>query len=306
MSPVTSFFAVACGILALSVVNLSVGPIITKKIGTGWGLVNCQYYQDQYDENKSGYDDDQKKNSEWTISRCNNRKSMYIMEYISFIFNMVIGFICSLIGLYGFQKEVLPKTGIIGMVCGVFGFILTLIYVIYNGIVYTNYYGDGESPSPIYKRDGEGAFAELDETGKQYECYYFNDYGDVRALYAKYSDLIKSQYNYNYKLDKSFKEDYEKGNCTLTPVSSRCSTDKYLPLDYNYSYPSIMCQKLYYHDRVFDDYSNYDISSRFLSVLLLSIVTLLCYCFLIFSAFKLSKDPSQISNDTSLLAKPPS
>ena len=307
MSPMTSFFAVACGILALSIINLSVGPIISKTIGTGWGLVNCQMIEDEYDEEKYNINNITKTIMEYGIDRCNNWKSMYNMEYTSFIFNLIIGFACSLIGLYGFQKEALPKTGIIGMVCGVLGFILTLIYVIFNGIVYTNYFGDGENDDAILKRDGEGAFAELDETGTQYECYYFKENGDLLDLVAKYSDLIKSQYNYNYKLDKSFKEEYHKANCKYPGAISECIDQKYIRTIYNYtSNPTITCQKLYFNEEEFDDYRNYDISARFLAVLLLSIGILLCYCFLIFSAFKQFKESSEISNDTSLLAKPPS
>ena len=234
-----------------------------------------------------------KKDYEYDISNCSNKKAMYNMEYTSFVFNMAIGFICVLLGLYGFQKEVLPKTGIIGMALGALGFILTLIYVIYNGIVYTNYY-----TREIYKRDGDGAFAEFNEEVQQYECYYFSDYGDTRALYAKYSDLIKSQYNYNYDLDKSFQEDYEKGNCTANSYITSC-TSEYIPNIQGpyYYYDNYgnrhICNKFYYHrNNEFTTYNNYDISARFLTVLLLSIVILLCYCGLIFFGFNLSKPPS--------------
>ena len=296
MTPVSNFFAISCAILALSVVNLSIGPIVNKKVGTSWDQGRCEYYSDLYANAKKSnpnMDEETKKNYEYTISDCSNKKAMYNMEYTSFVFNMAIGFICVLLGLYGFQKEVLPKTGIIGMALGALGFILTLVYVIYNGVVYTNYY-----TSEIYKRDGDGAYAEFNEEVQQYECYYFSDYGDTRALYAKYSDLIKSQYNYNYDLDNSFNEDYEKGNCTLNSYISSC-TSEYIqnipnPIEYYDYYGSKhTCSKLYYHrSSEFTTYSNYDISARFLTVLLLSIVILLCYCGLIFFGFNLSKPPS--------------
>ena len=96
-----------------------------------------------------------KERRESKIRKCRNEQAMYNMEHTSIAFNGVIGFICVLFGLYGLQKELIPKTGIIGIVCGVIGLILTLVYVIYNGVVYTNYYDDDD----IYKVDGDGAFA---------------------------------------------------------------------------------------------------------------------------------------------------
>ena len=84
------------------------------------------------------------------------------MEYTSFIFNVVIGFVCGLLGLLhqlGLKPQFISKTGLIGLGCGVIGFVLSFVYVIYNGIVYTNYY-DNEF---IYKMDRFGAFAELND-----------------------------------------------------------------------------------------------------------------------------------------------
>lgn len=46
------------------------------------------------------------------------KKGMYDMEYASFIFNIVIGFVCALLGLlhlFDTKKEMVPKTGLIGL-----------------------------------------------------------------------------------------------------------------------------------------------------------------------------------------------
>ena len=45
------------------------------------------------------------------------------------------------------------------------------------------------------KIDEDAAYAKLE--GDKYKCIYFNGINDEEALYAKFSDLIKSQYNYN-------------------------------------------------------------------------------------------------------------
>ena len=86
---------------------------------------------------------------------------------------------------------------------------------------------------------------------------------------------------------------------TETVVSS-CKYE-YIPRLINYTeYKdnrtiSHTCSKLYFledSDYRFEDFYNYDLSARFLTVLLLSIITLLCYCGLLFSGFKLPKGPS--------------
>jgi len=293
MSPGANFFVVSCAILIFSIINLSIGPIINKVIlydyedEVFWGQLNCAKKSDDYEDKKKSnpsMSEETKKKNEIAIRKCRNRKAMYNMEYTSFIFNIFIGFVCVLLGLYGLQKEIIPKTGFIGMGCGIVGFILTFVYVIYNGVVYTNYYD-----SKIYKIDGDGAFAEYDEDKNAYECFYYKK-NDTDSIYAKYCDLIKSQYNYNYDLMASFTENPEKKGCRGKYYPTDCSIKEYIEDRVSYG-NGAYCSKLYYR-KSFDNYTNYDLSARFLTVLLLSIIILLCYCGLIFSGFMLSKEQS--------------
>ena len=284
MSAGANFFVVSCVILIFSIINLSIGPVINRQL-TNYGNSNCKKKVDDYDDAKEKNPDmseEEKKEKELDIRRCRNRKAMSNMEYTSFIFNIFISFVCVLLGLYGLQKETIPKTGYIGMGCGIVGLILTLVYVIYNGVVYTNYY----SSSNIYKVDGDGAFAEYDEEKNGYECFYYKK-DDTEGIIAKYSDLIKSQYNYNYDLKKSFQTP-EKILCIGSPSS--CKSNEYINGRQSYG-EGLYCTKLYY-SQSFENYTNYDLSARFLTVLLLSILILLCYCGLIFSGFMLSKEQS--------------
>ena len=292
MSPGANFFVVSCAILIFSIINLSIGPIINKVIttdsedGVFWGQLNCAKKSDDYEDKKKSnpsMSEEKKKKEEIKIRKCRNRKAMYNMEYTSFIFNIFIGFVCVLLGLYGLQKEIIPKTGFIGMGCGIVGFILTFVYVIYNGVVYTNYYN-----TEIYKVDVDGAFAEYDEDKNAYECFYYKK-NDTDSIYAKYCDLIKSQYNYNYDLTNSFNLDPEKKACS-DKYPSICRKNEYIEGRIPYG-DSAYCRKLYYKN-TFNNYTNYDLSARFLTVLLLSIIILLCYCGLVFSGFMLSKEQS--------------
>lgn len=296
MGPGQNFFVVSCTVLVLATINMGVGPIMNKKLGKGWGLLNCAQISDIYEEYKTenpSMTEKDKEEWEYEIRHCKQKKVMYNMEYTSFIFNMVIGFICVIIGLYGIQKKVIPNSGLIAAACGVVGFTLTLVYVIYSMIVYTKHY---EQNSYVYKRDSDGSFAKLD--GELYKCLYFKKEGDVKALYAKYSDLIKSQYNYNKKLTDSFVNVREKnstyGLCvTSNSVVKSCSQAGYINSTgyfyINENNEAKPCSKLYYKNLI-DNFTNFDRSARILAALISSILILLCYCALLFSGLMLSKE----------------
>ena len=291
MSPATNFFICACAILVFTIINVSIGPMINK-YNSNWALANCAKLEDEYESDKKdnpNMDDDTKEEKEIEIRECKNKKAMHNMEYTSCIFNVVISFICILLGIHGLQKEVIPKTGMIGMGCGVVGFILTFVYVIYNGVVSTNYHPPSSSSyNTCYKTDGDGAFAELD--GNYYKCFYFNKKGDTDAIIAKYVDLVKSQYNYNKDLDDEFKKEGLKKSCEATKDTVlSCAKDEYITSTKKHD--GKQCPYLYYHYG-YTDYNNRDIGSRFLTLLILSIFILLCYCGLIFSGFMIMKETS--------------
>ena len=294
MSAGINFFVCSCAILALAIVNINVGPSINHKV-TNWASNNCKKLSDEFETKKEKNPDMSEKDielAEKKIRQCRNTKAMYEMEYAAFITNIGIGFICVILGLYGIKKEIMPKSGLVGMIFGIAGFCLTIVYVVFNGIVYTNYY-----EIEIYKRDGDAAFAELD--GERYKCLYFNKENDTDALIAKYSDLIKSQYNYNNDLYESFNDDAhpEKSQCISTEANIKsCAIKGYLEIEKYYIINKEMkrCEKLYYYyksdGKLFNDYIFYDKSARFLTALIMSLLTILCHVGLAFSGFMIFKE----------------
>jgi hypothetical protein len=280
------------------------------------GTMNCAQLQDNYDDAKKGTltDEAKKYGHEWYIKRCKNGKAMHDMEYTSFIFDIVIGFVCSLIGLlhlFELKKDLVSTTGLIGLVCGVVGFVLTFVYVIFNGLVYTQYYDDR-----IIKTDGDGIFAELE--GDKYKCKYFDEEGNTHALIAKYSDLGKKQYNYNKDLFESYKADevkncrvskgcdpnsYDDPNDYLSCVASSgtnsiftiCAKESYTPITGQFTYTSngnsVKCQNLYVY---YNEYgiTNKDKSDRFLTALILSLIVCLANIGLALFGFLLFRNPS--------------
>ena len=146
----------------------------------------------------------------------------------------------------------------------------------------------------------KGAVAELISAEEyKYKCLFFNKENDTDALRAKFSDLIKSQYNYNKDLIDSFdsKSHPEKFECTVSGCSCSiaCEKNEFWVNDKVYFTEQIdhICQKLYFNydfDSPFITDSNYDVSARFLTVLIFSIFILLCHCGLICSGFMLMKE----------------
>ena len=142
------FFCIACALLIFSIITICVAPIINGNlIGSGWGNQNCKIYSDYHkhiddDSSYSGTTKDQylkffKKGK----NLCNRQKAMYGLEYASFISDLILGFICALLSLFhyfGVGKDFIKITGIIGFASGIIGFVLTLIYIIYSGYIFTH------------------------------------------------------------------------------------------------------------------------------------------------------------------------
>ena len=290
------FFFCACVILVLTIINLSIGPIVSGRVGSDWGTLNIamhkDYYKDQKDSGVKG--DDLKYGAKYNLDMVTRMKGMHDMEYTSFIFDIVIGFICGLLGLlhhFEVKKDFVVKTGLIGLGCGIVGFVLTFVYVIFNGLVYTKYY---DSDDILYKRDSEGAFAEL-KNGK-YECIYYDKPLNDYALYAKYSDLIKKQYNYNKDLYNEYKTTTtEFHNCRVNPDNCENNDGKITgPINYYPYDTSKICQKLYDSNTpYFDDFRNKDKSQRFLTSLILSLFVCLANIGLAIFGFLLFRTPGE-------------
>ena len=304
MSKGLIFFCCACAILLFTIINISVGPIVSGKVGDdrvqirnpdhfetllnidfSWGTANCQYFSDLYDKAKKIIDGDVLKYFyEWGKNECYRKKGMHDMEYTSFIFNAVIGFVCGLLGLlhlFDVKKEYVSKTGMIGLICGFIGFVFSFVYVILNGLVYTTYY-DHNGISPIYKRDSDGVFAEF--KNDQFECIYYDSTYNVHALYAKYSDLIQKQYNYDKDLIESYKKHSNDG-CTASPTGCENNDGKIIG--------NTDCKKLYANDynSIGQYIINKDISDRFLTTLLLSLFVCLANIGLAIFGFLLFRTP---------------
>ena len=303
------FFCCSCFILVLTIVNLSIGPIISGKASTylgeqgNWGTLNCKGAKDAWDadkDNPNTNEDQEKYTTKYQYDTCQRAKGMHDMEYTAFIFDIVIGFICGLLGLlhlFDLKKDFVSNTGLIGLICGVIGFVLTLVYAIFNGLVYTTVYvDDWIADDPIYKRDGDLAFAEKD--GNDYKCLYFDKVENGRAKYAKISDLGKKQYNYDKDMIKDWVTHTSCTDDNSDTYIDMCATkEKLTSTDFGASFSG--CQMLYVGSNAIMDSNgnsrlgleNKDLSDRFLTSLILSLFVCLASIGLALFGFLLFRTP---------------
>jgi len=273
------------------------------------GTLNCEKKKDELDDAKDqpGVNDDViKYYYEYSYNACQRKKGMHDMEYTAFIFDIVIGLICGLLGLlhiFEVKKDFVSNTGLIGIICGVIGFVLTFVYVIFNGLVYTTVYAgtidiSTGSIDGVLKRDEDYAIAEKD--GDTFKCLYFDNQANFFSAFAKFSDLGKKQYNY----DKDIKDDVQNGKipsvCIDTDTDNnggnfafKCAQREKLRITgYITSLISQGCQKIYIKSvRSNDGIENKDLSDRFLTTLILSLFVCLASIGLALFGFLLFKTP---------------
>lgn len=303
MNILRCLFICSCLLLIFGGINYTISPIMTaEKYGfeASWHASNCKKESDnlkELEKNSDKYDPDNYKiiheTYSYNLNYCSMRVATFTFEHISFNFNVIIGFVCFLIGLFSTQEKKIPQSHLIGMGCGIIGFLLSLIYAILLGVLLTQYYPSNS----IYKRDSEGAIAENAGTDG-FRCYYSGSKGERKPFYAKFFDFVKSQYHYNKELTDSY-ENEGKNDCTLSKSTysiQKCADEQYLKLSSRYD----KCAKLYYNDGIHERSSsnpkNYDylidIAIKMLLSFLISLLLLPIYGALIFSSLNLNKEQS--------------
>ena len=218
------FFLCASAVLILSTITICVAPIINGFLSQDWGNPNCQKFSDEYDywkgEIKEPTEEDQKRLDELkkSIGICKRQKAMNALEYSSLICDIILGGICAILGLLHsleIGKTIEKKTGLIGIIAGTIGFIITILYVIFSGYIFTN---DRTEQEKLFENH-----AYLKWNGYNYVPPYDLDKADKNPdiIYATYSELGQKQYNYDSDLLKTY------------PEYINCQDDGYNPSDKN-------------------------------------------------------------------------
>ena len=276
----TLFLILSGAIVIFSIICICSGPIINGVIPLAgyWRTENCKqksdYYKDAKDKN---LDKDTIETRKKARNKCNREKAMYGLEYSSLIIDVICGFVCTILGLlhyFDIGKPFEKVTGIIGLATGIIGFVLTLVYIIYSGYIFTkDPYEDG---SKIYKTNGDWIYAKY-ENGKGYKCLFYKK-KNADSIYAKYSDLGKKQYNYNKEKEKDSSDttsnlyrcsyiNFGAGQGDYLPIN--CGSAEYIAL------PEIPnCESLY--GRYYDSISHKYLFDRWTTTIIFSCFIIVC------------------------------
>ena len=206
MNKILIFFIISTIVFFLSIIVLCLSPIINnvniKSYGwnfSSWRTLNCELFDDKQD-----YDYiliDEYYSLERDKNLCRRKKAMHDLEYAALIINLFIGFLCSNLSMFQYfkcGKKISKNLGLIGLISGFCGFILTLVYVCFNGYILTN---DAAYDGKIYKKFSNGA--KYKYISGKYITAYEDNYKDD-GEYIKYKDLGDKQYNYNSEYYKYY------------------------------------------------------------------------------------------------------
>ena len=251
-----------------------------------WGTLNCYLLSDTYDYHKNNnYPENTLKEDKWKLNQCKRKKAMYGLEYSSSTCNIIGGVICSILGLLHFLeigKTIEKKTGLIGIISGSIGFILTFIYIGFSGYIFTN---DSPSTPSFEKLFPNHAY--LKYNGIRYVPPYDIDKleEDLSIQYATYAELGQKQYNYDSDLYKSStKADSEYSNCqySISDIS-----DNYTKKDYTMAGSPNKCDYIWKVKSSFDYFSikNKYLYNRYITTFILNIFILISSIGLILFGF---------------------
>ena len=296
-----NLFFLCCGVafLVFSIIVICTAPIITGVLPNSgeWNTQNCKFISDFYDnfEKEHKNPTETEKNRMEALKRalhlCRRQNAMYSMEYTSVIFDVILSFICTILGFFHYfdvGKSFEKFSGLIGLISGAICFILTFIYIIYSCYIFDN---------DIYRDSSGGGVVKLYSNGALYkweDSKYKRNYDEeentnkpyLNLDLIKYKDLGKKQYNYNSKMYKSYNEpdvNDEIRNCNYNTYTSPTVRRTYrdgssTPCDY--IWPLSYDDPGYEHKYLFDKW----ITSIIFGVLILvCVIGLAIFGFLLFS-----------------------
>lgn len=310
MNKTLIFLILATSILVLSAIVICISPIINNievilpshhwKPGD-WKNLNCQFFEDKIKAENIELDELQKYKKYKNL--CKRQKAMYGLENSAFIINIILAFVCAdlmLLHYLNIGKTFEKKTGLIGLISGIIGFILTLFYVCYSGYIFNNdiAYGSFDfSNVPTFinpqipKLFPNGAKEKKDGTGQYITVSQENG---ENSNFVLYKDLGKKQYNYNNKYYQTY------NNNNLAPPLKAC---KYVDKN-DIIQNSIDCEYLYYNPNI--NVINKYIHDRWLTALILAVFIVICNAALSifgFLLFKSSAEEAPLSEQTPIIYK---
>ena len=210
MNTVLILLFISTGILVLSAITISLAPIINDISNMSYNSpkdLDCEIFSNHDEITKGNLALFQKLKTYKNI--CKRQKATHNLEYSSLIINAVLSFICANFALLSFFKEGennRNKIGLIGLITGIIGFVLTLVYVCFSGYVFTHDVAYGIINMDDIVGIGpnlDGGIAKLFSNGAKYKyngkkyITPFEANTEYNSKYIRYKDLGDKQYNYD-------------------------------------------------------------------------------------------------------------
>jgi len=297
---------ISSAIFLLSVISILNAPNINGLLSYNWGALNCEresdlldYYKNEYNnptEEEQTIIDNQKK----VLNECKRDKAMYGLEYASLICDVVLGCFCSILSLLHFLEigvTFKKYTGILVILTGVVGFVLTFVYIIFSVYIFNN---DHMETEKLYEN---GAYLKLIDNKYVFPFTQDDIDKDPNVIYAKYKDLGKKQYNYDSKLYKRFREtESDLYNCRYySPIGTYPGNlNSYnIIKNYKYSHTGNECQFLWkdsISNPIITSSSNKYLHDRWLTTIILGFVIIICSLILIYLGILLLTEKSEYNN----------
>lgn len=271
------FFVLASALLILSVVTICLAPIINGagEFFTDWNKGNCQKLDDvyKYKKDKRLYlTDDEETIAKRKIDECKRHKVMHGLEFASLTADIVLGFICTLLGLIHYVeqgKSFESTSGLIGIASGVIATVLTVIYVIYSGIILNNEtIRDNDYYNGIQILYSNQAYLSWDGSKYVHNYNEQNLIKDSDIKYIKFKDLGKKEYNYDSEIYQlSLEDDTEEKNC---------QDNNYTPLSIQKTYNTDKKCKYIWKQTLNIETKNKFLYDRWLTTIIFSVLICLC------------------------------
>ena len=116
----TLFLIFSAAIVIFTIISICCAPIINGVLieSHEWKTENCQILSDTYKnlKEKDSTTDEQLKNKKKELNKCNRHKAMYGLEYSSLILDVVLGFICLILGLLHYFDVAKPFEKVTGII----------------------------------------------------------------------------------------------------------------------------------------------------------------------------------------------
>ena len=213
------FFFISCCTVNFSIIVIYLDSFISNLLNTNLRNKQCQLFKNfdeaNYYGEKSTSNQEMKSKIKTYLKKgkklCPSNKMMHKFKYASFYANIFFGILCAILSLlhhYNIARRFERYTGLIGVISGIVGIILTSMFIIYNGLLFSNddfgkdlIYNTIATPAKNKKKEVvsyKNNKNEWDNSEKHYYNFYYGQ-KDEELTYQKYKELCQ-EYKNNKKL----------------------------------------------------------------------------------------------------------